>query len=363
MSDFKEFTGKSIDDAIEQACKHFNVSRNKLEIEILTGGSTGIFGLVGVKKATVRARLRQPDAAQPREEAETRAKKPAEEKPEKAVEQAPREEAREKPREQAPKAAGEAPEVRERPGKGRGRGRTKPPRPGQQPRKEPDERGAPRQAAKPENQKPPQRDGGRRRGGRRKPGRREFGAGESRNHGPGPENNNRPKARPKPNEQQYEPPKDATEARETKPFVLEVVKMLVEPIVADAKLTAEVEPGRVKVRVEDDEDIGLIIGAEGQTISALQYLANRIVARKAKGNVRVHLDAGDYRERQDDSLRQLAWTLADRAKEQGKTQATRPLSSYHRRVVHLALQEDESVQTRSKGDGPLKRVLILPKRG
>ncbi|MBI9087557.1 MAG: RNA-binding protein, partial [Desulfobacterales bacterium] len=53
--------------------------------------------------------------------------------------------------------------------------------------------------------------------------------------------------------------------------------------------------------------------------------------------------------------------LAEKADSMGRTQSTKPLSSYHRRVVHLALQDNETVFTRSKGDGPMKRVLIVPK--
>ncbi|MDY7002382.1 MAG: R3H domain-containing nucleic acid-binding protein, partial [Thermodesulfobacteriota bacterium] len=113
--------------------------------------------------------------------------------------------------------------------------------------------------------------------------------------------------------------------------------------------------------VDDEKNSGLVIGREGQTIAALQYLANRIVSRKSNSQVRVHLDAGDYREKQDENLRKTALFLANKAKSQGRTQSTRPLSSYHRRVVHLALQNNETVQTKSKGEGPMKRVLIFPR--
>jgi len=58
MSDIKEFQGKNLDEAIESACKHFDLKRDKLEIEIVSGGSSGIFGLVGVKPAIVRAKSR-----------------------------------------------------------------------------------------------------------------------------------------------------------------------------------------------------------------------------------------------------------------------------------------------------------------
>lgn len=58
MSDFKEFEGKGLDEAIESACDYFNLKRDRLEIEILAGGSSGIFGIMGVKKAKVKARPR-----------------------------------------------------------------------------------------------------------------------------------------------------------------------------------------------------------------------------------------------------------------------------------------------------------------
>jgi len=78
--------------------------------------------------------------------------------------------------------------------------------------------------------------------------------------------------------------------------------------------------------------------------------------------VRVQLNTGEYREKQDDSLRRMALYLADKARNLGRPQSTKPLSSYHRRVIHLALQADETIQTRSKGEGPLKRVIIVPRK-
>ena len=85
-------------------------------------------------------------------------------------------------------------------------------------------------------------------------------------------------------------------------------------------------------------------------------------ARQTDEPVRVQINTGEYREKQDENLRKMALYLADKAKTQGRPQSTKPLSSYHRRVVHMALQEDKSVQTRSKGEGPFKKVVILPRR-
>jgi len=395
MSEFKEFSGKNIDEAIEEACKKFNASRDKLEIEIMSGGSTGIFGLVGVKKASVRARMRQTDSAAQEKGPKQQPKpkdKPKEQQPrEQLAKDKPKGQEQTKPKEQQPQAkAKEQPQAEakdqaeatrgegtpqagqpgekpadDKPRQSRGRGRRKPKaKPAQQDvagQAEQAEQPVQKQAddEQPQNGKP----GGRRRGGRRRPRKNQDSQnagpknGNSRNQAANGNDNGNGNGKPAAQEK----PVDDTEALEAKDLVLDVVGKLIEPIVTGVKLSAEVEPGRVKVIVEDDENAGLIIGSDGQTISSLQYLANRIVARQVKGNVRVHLDAGDYRERQDDSLRQLAWSLADKAKNQGRTQATRPLSSYHRRVVHMALQEDDGIQTLSKGEGPMKRVLILPR--
>jgi len=144
--------------------------------------------------------------------------------------------------------------------------------------------------------------------------------------------------------------------------VRQTVTKLLAPLLPEPKLTVEITPDRVNVFIEDEENSGLIIGREGQTLSSLQYLLNRIVARRMGCSVRVQIDTGEYRERQDEKLRLMALHLADKANTSGRTQSTKPLSSYHRRVVHVTLQDNAGVFTRSKGEGPMKRVLIVPKR-
>jgi spoIIIJ-associated protein len=133
---------------------------------------------------------------------------------------------------------------------------------------------------------------------------------------------------------------------------------LIRPIVPDAGLEVEIGASRVAVHIASEEELGLLIGREGQTLASIQYLAARIVARKLGVPVRLQLDAGDYRERQDGKLRSLAMALAERVKATGRPCTTRPLSSYQRRIVHMTLQDDAFVLTRSAGEGPLKRVVI-----
>ena len=86
------------------------------------------------------------------------------------------------------------------------------------------------------------------------------------------------------------------------------------------------------------------------------------VSRRMEAPVRVQFDVGDYRERQDDRLRELALALAERVRATGRPCSTRPMSSYPRRLVHMTLQDSPDVQTRSSGEGPLKRVIIQRRR-
>ncbi len=144
--------------------------------------------------------------------------------------------------------------------------------------------------------------------------------------------------------------------------VRETVTALVRPIVGEiTALEVNVEENRVLVKVES-EDSGLLIGREGQHLAAVQYLAARIITTKMQVQVRIQLDTGDYHQRQDDRMQSLALMLADRLRKTGRSQSTRPMSAYQRRVIHLALQDEPDVQTRSVGDGVLKRVIIMKKR-
>ncbi|MDP3430262.1 MAG: KH domain-containing protein, partial [Desulfomicrobium sp.] len=143
-----------------------------------------------------------------------------------------------------------------------------------------------------------------------------------------------------------------------------IMVALLKPIAANVTLAIDTTASPVTVHIDDQDNSGLIIGRDGQTITALQYLANRIISKSWPQSPRIQLDAGDYRQKQEEQLMGIAQFLSEKAKKSGRVQSTRPLSSFHRRVVHMALQNDRGVQTRSKGEGHMKRVLILPvKRG
>ena len=142
----------------------------------------------------------------------------------------------------------------------------------------------------------------------------------------------------------------------------EVADKLVRAIVAPESLTVALGDGHISVHIECGEDSGLLIGREGQTLAALQYMASRIISRRMGTIVRVQFDAGEYRLRQDEKLRDMAIALAEKVRNTGRSYSTRPLSSYHRRIIHMVLQDVPDVQTRSSGDGPLKRVVVQRKK-
>jgi spoIIIJ-associated protein len=469
MDGYKEFQGKSLDDAIREACSYFDAPREKLEIDIVQDAKSGIFGIVGARKAKIRARRAQigrmapagaavqPEAsatatsAVPAEDADASGERTArvarthEERPrdERPREDRPREDRprRERGETTAPalaEAAAARPDIRDdadadsdsaveddgrkpegergerddrggrrrrRGGRGRrerdgeprgdrpdgnGRGEsdvaddaaTDASRPGGRPARAPRDQNAQRPSRGPRPARQPLEDDGNGQSGQ--PGRRgPRRNGEQPDRLDRPDRSDRPARSDRPDRAAGdasfpadmlddadehggdglpEIPLEQLDQEQVKQVAVEVMERLVTPIIGEAGFAVELAEGRVNVSVDCGENSGLLIGREGQTLSALQYLASRIVSRKLGSSVRVQLDSGDYRERQDDKLRDIALHLAEKVRATGKPQSTRPLSSYHRRVVHVTLQDDEEVVTRSKGDGPLKRVIIMRRR-
>lgn len=112
----------------------------------------------------------------------------------------------------------------------------------------------------------------------------------------------------------------------------------------------------------EGEDAGRVIGKKGQTLSALQYVAHRVVNRSNLPRRHVMVDAEGYTERREENLASMAQRLAKQAAEDGKIITFEPMSPRDRRVVHLALKNIEGVRTESQGEGDSRRVQIIPVR-
>ena len=382
MDDFKEFQGKSLDEAIRAACSYFDAQREKLEIDIIQDAKNGIFGLVGARKAIVRARRAQ---LKPRVGSLlARDAQPA----------------------SAPKAKAEDASRAPKPRQGQA---PRPPRGNREPKppfEEDDSIGnrilpeetdiddsIGNRVDEPRAPRRPRRNDGPRipyegnedafRPRRPRPERRANQDRQDRPRTPRPPYEPRQERRPveAPAEQdvlrdsslEFDQDEALNEGLPSKPFSeldqekltavsQEVAFKIVSSILGETPVEVKIMENRVDIHVDCGDDSGLLIGREGQTLAALQYLTSRIVSRRMEAPVRVQFDVGDYRERQDDRLRELALALAERVRATGRPCSTRPMSSYHRRLVHMALQDSPDVQTRSSGEGPLKRVIIQRRR-
>jgi len=130
----------------------------------------------------------------------------------------------------------------------------------------------------------------------------------------------------------------------------------------EVSVSLDVQGAEAVINIDDTVG-GLLIGRKGQTLDALEYLINRVVARGDEEEAHLVLDAEGYRERRRQSLESLALRLGERAKRRRKTVTLNPLSPRDRRVVHLVLEDDPLVNTRSVGRGYLRRLSIVPENG
>jgi spoIIIJ-associated protein len=146
----------------------------------------------------------------------------------------------------------------------------------------------------------------------------------------------------------------------------EALEELLEEIAEGLGLDVEVEveeredvlTGRLK-----GEDVGLFIGRHGQTIDAVQHLAQRIVFPEGPSDVRVVIDANGYRDRRAEALRADADDAADEALRLGGPVELDPLPPFERRIVHEYLRERGDVETHSEGNEPDRFLIVSPRAG
>ena len=106
------------------------------------------------------------------------------------------------------------------------------------------------------------------------------------------------------------------------------------------------------------EDLGYLIGRRGDTLDALQHLANYTINRGVEGHLRINVDAEDYREKREDSLRRYARKKAQQVLKARRRTTLEPMNAYERHVIHAALQEMDNVSTHSTGTEPNRRIVI-----
>jgi spoIIIJ-associated protein len=335
MSAYKEFSGKSVEEALKTAREEFGVELSDLDFEILTPGSRGVLGM-GAEPARIVAAPRSAlGGAAPKRDAAAATPLPPP-----------------PPREDRPYRDDRGP----RPPRHDDRG----PRPPRQ-----DDR--PPAAAASGGGRPPQ-GGGQRRDDRGRPPRRDDR---------GPRRDERATSALSADEAaqvaaargSVAAERADLEAAEASPEALaagkEILEELMKHLGFDVRI--EVESGdtsRLNVVGDGSEKdaLGALIGRKGERLSALQHLVNLMLSRRMGGWTRVLVDVEDYRGRRERQLRDLASRAAGRVTETGKMLQLEPMPALERRWVHIALRDHPDVVTQSIGEEPNRRIVVLPRQ-
>ncbi|MCL6616383.1 MAG: KH domain-containing protein, partial [Anoxybacillus ayderensis] len=139
------------------------------------------------------------------------------------------------------------------------------------------------------------------------------------------------------------------------------LKQVIEQMNVRVQLAYQVEGERLVVLLSGPE-VGRMIGKHGQTLNALQLLAQGVLNRCTDRPLHVVIDAEGYRKRREETLVRLAKNMAKKAIQTGQDISLEPMSAWERKVIHTALSDDERIQTFSVGAEPYRHVVISLKR-
>ena len=184
------------------------------------------------------------------------------------------------------------------------------------------------------------------------------------------------KAGKKPEEKKPEPKKveeavEAPAAPEKEMFVGEASKKAEKYIrsilegmgVGDISISVSEDDEGVVAQLDCGNDYGYIIGRRGETLDAIQYLTRLVINKGNDGYKRVSINAGNYREKREETLRELAKKNAARVKKYGRNVSLDPMNPYERRIIHTTIQEIEGVDSHSVGSESDRRVVITLAEG
>ena len=308
-------TGKTIDLALESALAQLGLTRDDVTYEVLALPKAGFLGF-GAQPAKVQVTYEVPDPVV------------VPEKPKSALGSA----SRSKPKAAAPVKKPEAPKAPEAP-------KVEAPKAEPKVEKKPEpkvEKKAEKKVEAPKAEKKPE---------------------------PRTEKPRAPKAERKPEpkaEKKVEAPKTYTpaEAGSVEEKIETFIKGLLEHMDSTAVPHARKEnENTYKVDLVGD-DLGYLIGRRGDTLDAIQHLANYTVNRDVEGHIRINVDAEDYRQKREDSLRRYARKKAQQVLKNRRRTTLEPMNAYERHVIHATLQEMDNITTHSTGTEPNRRVVI-----
>lgn len=167
-------------------------------------------------------------------------------------------------------------------------------------------------------------------------------------------------------EKEETPVKEQQELAEVEEQTIRAVEQFVKDTLKAMDMEVEItssidDDGALCVDMKGDH-MGILIGKRGQTLDALQYLANRVANKHQAGYVRVKLDTENYRARREETLRHLAKNIAHKVKRNRRPVVLEPMNPYERRIIHSALQSDPYVTTHSEGEDPYRKVVVTLKK-
>ena len=300
MEKFIVTTGKTIDLAVAAALKELNLDRDSVSVEVLENAKSGFLG-IGASPAKVKVTYEAPD--------------PVPEAPLTALSSASRSKPKERPE---PTSA-----IISRPGK----------------KIEPEQENQPRRENKPQQRR--DRPARSERKPEQKPERREP----------------KPQAVPvvpAPAQREYAPAPEGSLEQRVEIFLTGLLQHMGSTAVPHAYMLDE-ETCRADLV---GEDVGMLIGRRGDTLDAIQYLTSYAINHDAAKRVRISVDAGAYRQKREEALRQLARKMAGKAVKYHRNFTLEPMNAYERHVIHAALQDHPDVTTFSTGTEPHRRIVV-----
>jgi spoIIIJ-associated protein len=129
----------------------------------------------------------------------------------------------------------------------------------------------------------------------------------------------------------------------------------------ECQITIQETPEKIILNIEGDGS-GLLIGKRGQNLDAIQYILNKAINRSDTERKMIMVDSEAYRKRREESLLILAERIREKIKKTKKPVSLSNMNAHDRRIIHLALQEDEALITKSRGEGEYRKIVILPAR-
>ncbi|HET9757728.1 MAG TPA: RNA-binding cell elongation regulator Jag/EloR [Candidatus Limnocylindrales bacterium] len=334
MSAYKEFSGKTVEEALKAARDEFGAELNDLDFEILTPGSRGVLGMGAEPARIVAAPRHALGGAAPKRDAA--AAVPLPRPPAREFDDRPDRGPRRDDR------GDRGPRRDDRPRESAGSDRT----PDSAPRSDRPDR-PPRRDDRPREDRGPR---GPRRGGA------DVSASEA--------------AEVAAARGSLAAERADLEAAEASPEALAAGQRILETLMTHLGFDAKVEVAagetsrlNVVAQGDDRDSLGALIGRKGERLSALQHLVNLMLSKEMGSWTRVLVDVEDYRGRRERQLRELADRAAARVMETGKMLQLEPMPALERRWIHLSLRDHAGVATQSIGEEPNRRVVLVPRGG